>query len=91
MKVIDHKKLGWFLLEDEEGLYLDVNCSHSALSYDMLIKLDENEKSEFIEKGRNFINELSNEIQEHGMTKYKNRNISKKLGKKSYEAIREFR
>src|SRR6478609_781781 len=43
MQVIDHEPSSWFLVRDGERLFLDVNCSHGAVSYDFAMELDQRE------------------------------------------------
>ena len=35
MKVIDHEPGLWFLPGDDDRLFLDVNCEHGAVGYDV--------------------------------------------------------
>ena len=92
MEVIYFQNSGWVLLKDNESeLYLDVNCSYSAFSYEMLIRLNDTEKLNYLENGLPYIDSLASEVQYHGMTIYKDRNISSVLGSKSYEAIMDWK
>jgi hypothetical protein len=52
----------WYLLSDDGQLYLDVNCTQPAVSYDVLIQLDEAERAAFEERGRDFADELATRI-----------------------------
>jgi len=61
--VIDHEPSGWFLVRDGERLLLDVNCSHSAVSYPFLMALNETERDAYAARGHAFISELADRIQ----------------------------
>jgi hypothetical protein len=59
MQVVDHEPSGWFLVQDDDQILLDVNCSHSFISYDFLMKLNEHEVAAFSSNGHDFILELA--------------------------------
>jgi hypothetical protein len=63
MTVIDHEPSGWFLVRDGERLLLDVNCSHSAASYQFLMELNASERAAYAAHGHAFISELAEKIQ----------------------------
>src|SRR4051794_3921298 len=63
MQVIDHEPSGWFLVQDGSRLLLDVNCSHSAVSYEFLMELDEHEKASYAAGGHEFISVLAGKVQ----------------------------
>jgi hypothetical protein len=63
MTVIDHEPSGWFLLQDGERLLLDVNCSHSAVSYQFLMELDQAERAAYGARGHAFMSELAERVQ----------------------------
>lgn len=63
MTVIDHEPSAWFLVRDGERLLLDVNCSHSAVSYQFLMVLDETEREAYAARGHTFISELAGKVQ----------------------------
>ena len=64
MTVIDHEPSAWFLVRDGERLLLDVNCSHSAVSYPFLMALNETEREAYAARGHQFISELAEKIQD---------------------------
>ncbi len=66
MNVIDSEPSGWFLLRDGERLLLDVNCSHSAVSYEFSMQLNQPEAQAYAAGGHNFISELAEKIQYSG-------------------------
>jgi len=63
MQVIDHEPGGWFLVQDGEKLFLDVNCSHGAVSYDFVMELNDRERSGYAMEGRTFIAALAEKVQ----------------------------
>src|SRR4051812_32888490 len=63
MTVIDHDPSAWFLVRDGMRLLLDVNCSHSAVSYPFLMELNAEETQAYAERGRDFLVGLAEKIQ----------------------------
>jgi len=63
MQVIDHEPSSWFLVRDGERLFLDVNCSHGAVSYDFAMELDQREREGYGTEGRQFITALAEKVQ----------------------------
>ena len=80
MRVIDHAPHGWFLLEEDGALFLDVNCSHSAVSYNFVLQLDAQERSAYKDEGRAFIGRLATAVQDSGphlsTSRFHERNMS---------------
>ena len=64
MTVVDHEPNGWFLVRDGERLLLDVNCSHSAISYQFLLELNTSERAAYAARGHIFISELAMKVQD---------------------------
>jgi hypothetical protein len=62
MEVVDHEPAVWFLFEREGGLFLDVNCSHSAFGYCYMIQLSAEELSEYEKGGHEYLGKLAHEI-----------------------------
>ena len=62
MIVLDDEHYRWFLLEEDGQLYLDSMCSHSAVDYLFLLKMNEEEVSLFREKGRSYLDDLAYRI-----------------------------
>ena len=97
MKVINQEKNSWFLFEEEGKLLFDVNCSHSFVSYDFMMFLDEKEVGLFRRNGREYLNELANQIDysspisKSSNSKYKVRYVSGEYFKKSLDAIEIWR
>ena len=63
MTVIDQEPSGWFLVRDGERLLLDVNCSHSAVSYQFLMELNGVEREAYAARGHSFMSELAEKVQ----------------------------
>jgi hypothetical protein len=66
MHVVDHAPQHWFLLDDDGALLLDINCSHGAVGYSVLIRLDSAEEDEYRRRGREFLSQLADRIQQAG-------------------------
>ncbi len=62
MKVINHEPHFWYLLEDQEKLFIDVNCNHSFFDYTFTIQLNEKEIKDYKEIGVQFLNKLAEDI-----------------------------
>ena len=97
MQVIDHEPGLWFLLSDDDRLFLDVNCEHSAVGYDVLIEIDESERAQQTAQGRAYLSKLAEAINysapgaRGSQSGYKSRNISSEYGAQVSEAIRAWR
>ena len=82
MKVIDHEPGLWFLLGDDDRLFLEVNCEHSAVGYNVLIELDESERAQQTAQGRAYLSKSAEAINysapgaRGSQSSYKSRNIS---------------
>ncbi|VTU28041.1 hypothetical protein H4CHR_02121 [Variovorax sp. PBS-H4] len=59
MEIIDSKPQGWFLLQDGNDLLLDVNCSYSAVSFDIVVRLTPGEAQAYGVEGRSFVSRLA--------------------------------
>lgn len=62
MIVLDEEAYRWYLLEEDACLFLYAVCSHSAVDYLFLMKLDETEMAAFREKGRSYLSDLAYKI-----------------------------
>jgi len=62
MQVLLHARPTWFLLQDGEALYLDVNCTLSASSLELLVELNAEEVAGYRNEGAAFIAPLGNDI-----------------------------
>lgn len=63
MRVLDHEPHFWFLLRGDDGLLLDVNCSHGAFGYSVLLSLNEDETRAYEAGGHGYLSELAGAIQ----------------------------
>ena len=86
MRVLLCQPAGWYLLEDNGELYLDVNCNLSAVGFDILARLDPAERAAFAERGRAFAAELAEQIAYSPRTHWP-RNITGPLTDQVTEAI----
>ena len=86
MRVLLCQPAGWYLLEDNGELYLDVNCNQSAVGFDILARLDPAERAAFAERGRAFAAELAEQIAYSPRTHWP-RNITGPLTDQVTEAI----
>lgn len=97
MKLLEHGPHRWFLLEADGQLYLDVNCSHGAVDYPMLIALDEGECRQWRDEGIAGIDRLAEAIHHsapgaRGSTSpYAGRNLTSVLGRQVNAAIAAWR
>ena len=54
MRVLLGEPAGWYLLEDNGELYLDVNCNQSAVGFGITVRLDPAERAAFAERAGPF-------------------------------------
>lgn len=93
MTVIDHEPVSWFLVRDNDRLYLDVNCSHSAVSYSFLLELNEGEINTYATEGRAFLSNLADKINNsafglaHKTSPYRDRHTHSETGEHVNAAI----
>ncbi len=96
MKVIDHEPQWWFLLEEDDQLFLDANCNHSFVGYDFLIQLNPEERQAYAQEGREFISRLATRIQdsapilEISASRFKGRDLSRTHGDKVMAAVKHW-
>ncbi len=86
MRVLLSQPAGWYLLEDNGELYLDVNCNQSAVGFGITIRLDPAGQAAFAERGRAFAAGLAEQIAYSPRT-YWPQNITGPLQDKIDEAI----
>jgi hypothetical protein len=92
MQVIDSEPAAWFLFEDGADLFLDVNCSHSAAGYSVLIRLLPEEVADYRAAGRSSISRLADRVQDSGpFGSFQQRDVSSVHGDASMEAVRAWR
>lgn len=96
MQVIEHEPQWWFLLEHEGSLFLDVNCSHSAISYNFLLQLNAEESAAYQLQGKPLLERIAQAIQDSApiliisTSIYKQRNASQHYGQQVTAAIQEW-
>jgi len=97
VKILDHEPYRWFLLEESGNLLLDANCNHSIIGYDFLIQLTPEEIQEYRQRGRDYLNWLSEDIHnsapilEVSTSVYKGRDLSPLLRERVSDAIEAWR
>ena len=97
MKVIDHQPGSWFLLGAEDRLYLDVNCSHGAFGYSVLIELNAAERDEYHALGRGGLDTLARRISDSAPgardsgSVYAGRDLSRDCGEEVSRAVAEWK
>ncbi|RZL68080.1 MAG: hypothetical protein EOP77_02535 [Variovorax sp.] len=80
MDIIDCEPHGWFLLKDGSDLLLDVNCSYSAVSFEMVVRLTSAEAKAYRVEGRPFVSRLAETTQLDTLTKFRSRNVAAEVG-----------
>ena len=50
----------------DEALFLDVNCTHSAAGYSILIRLSAEEAAKYAQDGRTYLGHLAEQVQNAG-------------------------
>lgn len=97
MKVVDTKDHTWFLFEHGGDLYLDTNCSHSAIGYSYMIRLDEAERELYRISGRDYLSKLASEVEyavpisPDSTSIYKSRRVSSEVSNLASDAVRVWR
>lgn len=92
MKVIDSSPRFWYLLQDEAGILIDVNCEHSFVSYDFAMRLSDEEISTYESDGRTYLDRLAEalnyscQIARGSASIYKDRNLIPTHGDAIYRA-----
>src|ERR1041384_2579187 len=62
MIVVDEENYRWLLLTEDGQLYLDAMCSHSAVDYLFLLRMNEEEVALFRDRGRSYLDDLAYRI-----------------------------
>ena len=89
MVVVDNEPQGWFLLRDDSGYVLDVNCSQSFVSFSVVLRLTSEEAAEIDAHGHKATDELARAVQ-YSPSTYSNRYGDLKLEAASHAAIRRW-
>ena len=93
MKILDHEPHFWYLADSEGHLFLDANCNHSFIGYSWMIQLSPEEASLFKSRGRDYLSELAQEIQDSApivagtTSRFKGRDVTKTMNDKLLAAI----
>jgi hypothetical protein len=93
MTVIDHEPARWFLVRNDDRLYLDLNCSYSSVSYSFLLELNEGEINAYETEGRVFLSNLADKINNSAfgsalkISSYRDRHIHSETGEQVNAAI----
>ncbi len=75
MHVVAHEPRFWFLLEHEGALYLDVNGSHGAVGFEVLMRLTEEEAGRYRGGGPAYLSGLAESVQNGGPFAVHERNL----------------
>jgi len=87
MEILDSEPHGWYLLPDGDHLLLDVNCSYSAFSFDMVVRLTPSEAQGYGVEGRPFVERLAETVQREAMTEFRIRDVAAEVGPRVLETI----
>jgi hypothetical protein len=96
MKVIDHEPHWWFLLEEDGALIVDVNCNVSFFGYSFAMQMNPDEVAQYQSKGRSYIGELAQRIQDgapflkDSHSAFKERGVMAQYSDRIMAAVREW-
>ena len=91
MHVVDEGPQAWLLFRRKDELFLDVNCSHSAAGYCILIRLKPEEEEAYAREGRAFLDRLAQEVQDRRpFSSQQNRDLYR-LSYETKQAFEEWR
>lgn len=62
MNVVEHSPSAWFLLEQDDEYYIDVNCNSGFMGFSVLVQLNGSEKMNYKNQGVEFIKGLAEVI-----------------------------
>lgn len=68
-------------------LLLDVNCSYSAFSFDMVVRLTQAEAQAYGVEGRPFVSRLAETAQRDALTEFRSRNVAAEVGSRVLATI----
>src|SRR5688500_12658728 len=92
VQVVDHGPQAWLLFKDGDELLLDVNCSHSAAGYSVLIHLEADEAAAYAQEGRTYLDRLAQRVQDSGPgSGLQSRDVSARFSNKCTEAFEKWR
>lgn len=75
MHVVSHRPHAWYFLKEGDSNYLDVNCNLSAVGFDLIIKLNQDEYKEYHALGQVYIEYLAARVA-YWWTEYSSRNCT---------------
>ncbi|GAA1831680.1 hypothetical protein GCM10009772_06740 [Pseudonocardia alni subsp. carboxydivorans] len=91
MQVVDQEPHAWFLLRDDAGTYLDVNCSHGPVGYSVLLELDDDERRALDEGGRSYLDDLAATVAYRVRSPYRDRDLTRARGHEVTAAVAAWR
>ena len=97
VEVIDQEPRSWFLLQESDSLFLDVNCSLSAFGYSWLIRLNSDERAEYRARGHVYLDELAESVHFSApaaadtTSPYKHRDCTREYGARVLAAVKASR
>jgi len=90
MNVIGHQKAFWFLLQDGEDYYLDVNSGNSYVGYSIAFQLNEVEVGSYLSRKEAYITELATNVN-HTQKRYQDREVTKEVTEKMHSVIMSYK
>ena len=90
MRVVDHEPHTWFLLKEGDRNYLDAQVNRSAVSWSVLIELNEQERREYQAIGRSYLDSLAALINS-STENYSARDLTQSKDRDVLEAVRTWR
>lgn len=86
MKVVLSEPAAWYLLVEDGQQYLDINCAQSAVSFSILLRLDDAEQAELHGLGRVFLDYFAAKVC-YWPSRYQSRTITGALEARVSEAV----
>lgn len=59
MKVISYSKAFWYLLEDKDGLYININSGRGAVGYSIEFQMNPEECEQYLAQGDVYVNKFA--------------------------------
>ena len=87
MEVIAHRAHLWSLAEEAGELYLDVSCPHGAAGFSVFMRLTPLEAAPVRSGGDEAIDHLAHQVQHHGLSIYRSRNLEPEWHARLNEAV----
>jgi hypothetical protein len=86
VEVVHCEPAFWYLFREGGHLYFDINCTQSAVSFSILMQLDDDEAAEYNELGRVFLEYLAAKVSFRPIP-YWSRNLTGSLAEETREAV----